>query len=71
MKSISAAEIAEMPISERIRLVEDIWDSIVEMPEAVEVPEWHRQELEQRLKKYHANPDIGSPWSEVKKRIIG
>lgn len=39
MKSISASEIAEMPIQQRIQPVDDIWDSIAEMPEAVEIPE--------------------------------
>lgn len=71
MKSISASEIASMPIQQRIQLVEDIWDSIAEMPEAVEVPEWHKQELEKRLEAYHSNPNEGSPWKEVTKRILG
>jgi len=52
-------------------LVEDIWDSIAEIPEAVKIPVWHKRELEKRLEAYHANPDEGSPWSEVKKRILG
>lgn len=71
MKSISASEIAEMPIQQRIQLVEDIWDSIAGMPQAVEMPEWHKQELENRLAAYHANPNEGSPWQEVKKRVLG
>ncbi len=70
MKSISASEIAKMPIQQRIQLVEDIWDSIAEMPEAVEVPEWHIRELEKRLEAYHANPNEGSPWKDVIKRIV-
>jgi len=71
VKTLTASEIAEMPIQVRIQLVEDIWDSIVEMPEAVPVPEWHKKELEKRLQAYHANPDEGSPWQEIKKRIVG
>ena len=67
MKSISVSEIVKMPIQQRIQLVEDIWDSIAEMPEAVEIPEWHKRELEKRLEAYHANPDEGSPWKDVKK----
>ena len=70
MKTITATEIAEMPIQQRIQLVEDIWDSIAEIPEAVQIPEWHKKELEKRLEAYHANPDEGSPWQEVKKRIL-
>jgi putative addiction module component (TIGR02574 family) len=71
MKTITATEIAGMPIQQRIQLVEDIWDSIAEMPEAVQIPEWHKKELEKRLEAYHANPEEGSPWQDVKKRILG
>lgn len=71
MKHLSATDIAAMPVDERIRLVEDIWDSIAELPETVDIPQWHQQELERRLRAYHDNPDEGSPWAEVKKRILG
>lgn len=71
MKSISASEIAEMPIKLRIQIVENILDSIAEMPEAAEIPEWHKRELEKRLEAYHANPGEGSPWQDVKNRILG
>jgi putative addiction module component (TIGR02574 family) len=70
MKPITTSDIANMPVEDRLQLVEDIWDSIAELPEAVEIPEWHKLELEKRLKAYHKNPDAGSPWSEVKKRIL-
>ncbi|MEE9432541.1 MAG: addiction module protein [Melioribacteraceae bacterium] len=71
MIQIKASDIAEMPIGEKIRLVEDLWDSIAGLPEAVKVPEWHKEELEKRLKAYHKNPKQGAPWAEVKKRILG
>jgi putative addiction module component (TIGR02574 family) len=71
MKTITASDIAEMPIQKRIELVEDIWDSIAEMPESIEIPEWHKNELDKRLEAYHANPSEGSLWKEVKKRILG
>ncbi len=71
MKQLSASDIAKMPVQQRIQLVEDIWDSVADLPEAVEIPEWHRKELEKRLDAYHENPNAGSPWAEVKKRIMG
>ena len=69
MKNISASDIAEMPLDQRIQLVEDIWDSIAELPESVAVPEWHKDELEKRLDAYHANPSQGTPWRDIKNRI--
>lgn len=70
MKKISASEIAEMPIDERIQLVEDIWDSIAELPESVPVPEWHKRELDKRLDAYHADPAEGTPWNELKEQLL-
>ncbi len=69
MKTISPLLIAEMPIEERIKLVEAIWDSIAEMPEAVEIPDWHKEELKKRLEDYSTNPEEGSSWKDVKKRL--
>ena len=42
MKSITASDIAEMSLEQRIQLVEDIWDSIAQIPEAVEIPSWQQ-----------------------------
>ena len=44
MNQVSVAEILELPVQERIRLVELIWESIAAVPEAVEVtPELFRR----------------------------
>jgi len=69
MKHISVAEILELPVAERIRLVETIWDSIAEVPEAVDLSEAQRAELDRRLAAYEHDPSLGSPWSEVRSRI--
>ncbi len=63
------ADILELSVSERIQMVEDIWDSIAAVPEAVPLSEEQKRELDRRLQAYHQNPDAGSPWSEVKERI--
>lgn len=60
-------EILRLPMDERLRLVEDIWDSIAATPEAVPMPEWHKTELERRL----ANPEPGPglSWEEVRAKL--
>jgi putative addiction module component (TIGR02574 family) len=70
MAQISLADILELPVPERIRLVEEIWDSIAEIPEAVPLTEEQKAELDRRLDAYRKNPNAGSPWSEVKARIL-
>ena len=42
-------EILHLPPSERLRLVEDIWDSLAVSTNHVPVPDWHREELDRRL----------------------
>ena len=70
-RKISVADALELEIPERIRLVEAIWDSIAEVPEAVELTGEQREELDCRLAAYATDPHGGSPWSEVKKRVLG
>lgn len=69
MKQFPVAEILELPVAERIRLVELIWDSIAAVPEAVPVSSELKAELDRRLAEFEANPEAGSPWDEVRKRI--
>ena len=67
---ISMANILKLDVSERIQLVEDVWDSIASVPEAMSLTETQKKELDRRIVVYHDNPTLGSPWKEVKKRIL-
>ena len=63
-------EALKYDITERILIVEDIWDSIASVPDALPaVTKAQKKELEIRLEAYHANPDTGSPWEIVKQRV--
>jgi putative addiction module component (TIGR02574 family) len=68
--SIDLADVLALPIEERIQLAQSIWDSVAAVPEAVQLTENQRVELEVRLKEYRDNPNAGSPWPEVRERII-
>ena len=69
MNPITVSDVLDLPIQDRIQLVEAIWDSIAEVPEAVELSEIQRSELDKRLAAFEDNPLVGSPWSEVRARI--
>lgn len=71
MKKITAADALKLSIPERIQLVEDIWDTIAENVEAVELTEKEKKIIDERLEAFHGNPDLGSPWEDVYKRIVG
>ena len=68
--SITAADTLNLSVGERIKLVAEIWESIAECPEKIELSDQMRQLLRKRLADYRANPEAGSPWSEVRNRIV-
>lgn len=66
MNNISIVSILELPVQERIRLVELIWDSVAAVPEAVEISPALKAELEVRLEEFEANSEAGYSWDQVK-----
>ena len=69
MNTISITDILELPVQERIQLVELIWDSVAAVPEAVEVSPELKAELESRLIEFERNPESGYSWDQVKSRL--
>lgn len=69
MKPLTLDEVLRLPVPERIRVVEAIWDSIADSPEAVELTDEQRAELDHRLEAFEKNPDEGVAWLEVRERI--
>jgi putative addiction module component (TIGR02574 family) len=71
MNPILKVDIAELSISERIQLAEDLWDSILAESNVDEFPlsETQKQELDRRLEIHCLNPQQGSTWEEVKRRL--
>lgn len=69
MKPNLVADILELPVAERVRLVEAIWDSIAAAPEGLTLTEWQREELDRSLAEFDADPDSGSTLDDVFSRI--
>jgi putative addiction module component (TIGR02574 family) len=69
MSKFSAADVLQLPVQERLQLVEDIWNTIAEAPDALDLTEEDKKLIDQRLEARHRNPDAGSPWGEVYARI--
>ncbi len=69
MSVLAKADVLSLSVSERIQLVEDIWATIAEVPEEIELSDEQKAELDTRLDAYHQNPEEGSPWGMVRERI--
>jgi putative addiction module component (TIGR02574 family) len=62
-----------LPIPERLKLVEDIWDSIAQeanvRPEVLPLSEAQRAELARRVADADAHPDDRIPWEQVREEL--
>lgn len=59
------ASILELSVAERIRLVQDIWDSIAEIPESTSLTDEQKFELDRRIAAIEKNPSVGESWGKV------
>ncbi len=65
------AEYMKLSVSERIQLVEDIWDSIVaEAPNTVDLSQAQKTELYRRAGAHRADPSTAVPWEKVRSRLF-
>lgn len=62
-------EIKRLSVAERIRLVQEIWDSIAADRNAQPLSPAERQELERRLREYEQDPSGTKTWSEVREDL--
>jgi putative addiction module component (TIGR02574 family) len=59
------AKLKELPLDERIKLVEDLWDSIAADQKALPLTPAQRVELDRRLDAYEVDTNPGRRASEV------
>ncbi len=67
--NIQLKEILKLSLAERVQLVEDIWDSIAEDPDAVPLSPAKRKDLDRRKRAHKRNPTAAKPWSEIRERL--
>lgn len=65
----------DLPIQDRLQLVEDIWDSIAQEanahPETLALSDTQRAELRRRAADADAHPEEGVPWESVRDELFG
>ena len=63
------ASIFDLSPSEKLQLVEDLWDDLASTPGAVPVHDWQKQELARRKANLLKNPATGLARDEVKRGV--
>lgn len=69
MSTTAKFDISTLTFSERIELMEALWDSLIDSPNALPMSDAQRAVLDQRLAAYEKNPAEGSTWQDVRTRI--
>ena len=71
MKTDLVDEAKRLSVTDRIELVEAIWDTVAEDASLGDIPLTQAQqaELDRRIEDWRRDPDSGSSWSEVKARL--
>ncbi len=64
-------EVETLPIDDRIRLVQDVWDRLGDQGYEPEVNGEMKAELDRRIAEMDRDPGAGVPWEDVKARVLG
>jgi putative addiction module component (TIGR02574 family) len=65
----SVSSVFDLSPSEKLQLVEDLWDDLAATPEAVPVYDWQKEDLARRKSNLMKNPASGLNWEEVQRRV--
>ncbi|RYD37708.1 MAG: acyl-protein synthetase [Verrucomicrobiaceae bacterium] len=66
---IALSDIRNLPLHEKLRLMEALWDGISPEESALEVPEWHKDLLNGRERSVQEGKAVFVDWEEAKKAI--
>ena len=63
------SSIFDLSPSEKLQLVEDLWDDLAATDEALPIHDWQKEELARRKANLMKNPASGLTWEEVKRTV--
>ena len=59
----------KLPVAEKLRVVEELWDDIGRSGERFPLPQWHRVEAERRATELDGDPSIALGREELWRRV--
>lgn len=66
---IALAEIQNLPFQEKLRMMEALWDGIAPQEALLEVPQWHKDLLDEREQLIQAGKATFTDWETAKQQI--
>lgn len=68
---ISEAEVKRMPLNQKLKIMEMIWEDLSRSEDTVESPSWHEGIIKEREKSLESGEMIVSDWEKAKAGIQG
>jgi putative addiction module component (TIGR02574 family) len=62
---MATIDIAGLSLEERLRLLDELWESLSRTPEAIPLTEAQREELDRRLNELDCEGPVGIPWDKM------
>ena len=66
---LSSAELDALTVPEKVRLLEQVWQSLCSHPADVSSPEWHAEVLRERSERLTDGRATRIPWAEAKAQL--
>ena len=66
---IALAEIRDLPLHEKLRMMEALWDGIAPLEADLEVPQWHKDLLDEREQLIQNGKATFIDWEIAKQQI--
>lgn len=69
MTTAQREDIRQMPLQQKVELLEVVWSELSSVPDSVEVPQWHRDILDEREKLAQRGSATFIDWDLAKEQI--
>ena len=66
---IAQTEIRKMPLSEKLELLEAVWAELAADPDTIDVPQWHKDILDERQRAVDQGSVQFIDWEVAKEQI--
>ena len=66
---VKLESIKHLSVAERVRLVQDIWETLLPTAEELPLTDEQRDVIDRRLEEHRRDPASAIPWEEVRARI--
>ena len=64
-----AKDLKKLSKSEKILLINDLWDEVAKTEDDIPLSQNTKELLDKRYEAFQANPNVGLPWDDFKKKI--